>query len=102
MYSMLEPSYVVRNSSVRGATRSGPTAGSGGQRRTSDQWAKWMNESPRSRRCTTPRNTAATSHVNRTQSDHHSGTGVSTVSGVGAIRPATLPAAEVELPGHDR
>ena len=39
--------------------------------------------------------------MNRTHTDHHSGTGVSTVSGVGAMRGATLPAAEaLPLPRH--
>jgi ribosomal protein L34E len=72
---------------VRGAVSSRETVGSRGQRATSDQCAKWMNDSARRRFWTTPPVIAATSHVKRTQSDHHSGTGVSTVSGVGAIAP---------------
>src|SRR3954463_14866396 len=100
MYWMFEPSKFVRNTSVRGAASSAETAGSRGQRATSDQCAKWMNDRPRSRFCTSPPVMPATSHVNRTHSDHHSGTGVSTVSGVGAIvarryhRPGSFP-----LPG---
>src|SRR3954452_24537461 len=60
-----------------------------------------MNDRSRSRFWTVPPVTAATSHVKRTQSAHHHGTGVSTVSGFGAIaarryhRPAGLP-----VPGH--
>src|SRR3954471_7730874 len=85
MYWMSDPSKFVRNTSVRGAASSAETAGSRGQRATSDQCAKWMNERPRSRFWTRPPVTAAASQVNRTHSDHHSGTGVSTVSGVGAM-----------------
>src|SRR3954452_11970456 len=100
MYWMFEPSKFVRNMRVRGAASSAETAGSRGQRATSDQCAKWMYDRPRSRFWTSPPVTPAASHVNRTHSDHHSGTGVSTVSGVGAIvarryhRPGSLP-----LPG---
>src|SRR5689334_22921700 len=86
MYWIDEPSYVVRNTSVRGAARSGATAGSRGHRRTSDRWADWMNESARRGRWTSPPVTAATIQVSRTHTAHHSGTGVSTVSGVGAMR----------------
>src|SRR3954452_13503671 len=100
MYWMFEPSKFVRNMRVRGAALSAETAGSRGQRATSDQCAEWMNDRPRSRFWTSPPVTPAASHVNRTHSDHHSGTGVSTVSGVGRIaarryhRPGALP-----LPG---
>src|SRR4051794_393621 len=100
MYWMFDPSKFVRNTSVRGAASSAETAGSRGQRATSDQCAKWMNDRPRSRFCTSPPVMPATSHVTRTHSAPHSGPGVSPVSGVGAIvarryhRPGSLP-----LPG---
>src|SRR3954449_12281246 len=86
MYWMSEPSKFVRKTSVRSAASSGETAGSDGQRATSDQCAKWMNDRSRSGRWTTPRSSRATSHVSRAHAPHQRGTGLSTVSGVGAMR----------------
>src|SRR3954452_11024615 len=83
MYWMTEPSKFVRKTSVRSAASSGETAGSDGQRATSDQCAKWMNDRSRSGRWTMPRSSRATSHVSRAQAPHQRGTGLSTVSGVG-------------------
>src|SRR5687768_11356280 len=67
--------HVERTPGSRGSER--PT----GQRPTSDQWAKWMNDSFTSGRATTEV-MAATSQVNRTQSAHHRGMGVTMVNGV--------------------
>ena len=72
MYWIDEPSNVVRKTSVRGAARSGATAGSRGHRPTSDQCADWMNESARRGRWSSPPDTAATIQVNRTHTAHHS------------------------------
>src|SRR3954451_9906724 len=96
MYWMSEPSKFVRNTSVRSAAASGETAGSDGHRATSDQCAKWMNDRARSGRWTTPRSSRATSHVSRAHAPHQRGTGLSTVSGVGAISARTYHSAAVE------
>src|SRR4051812_35300514 len=96
MYWMFEPSNVVRKTSVRSAASSGETAGSDGQRGTRHQCAKWMNDRSRSGRCTNPRPSRAPSQVSRAQAAHQRGTGLSTVSGVGAISARTYHSAAVE------
>ena len=86
MYWMSEPSNVVRKTSVRGAARS---RGDGAVARppADERPVREVDERERPQRAPEqPPVTAATSQVNRTHIAHHSGTGLSTVSGVGAMR----------------
>ena len=90
MYWTAAPSKPVRNSSEwPSAAGSAGCARFGGQRRTSDHRAKWMNERSRNGWATRALSRAS-SQLNRIQPAHHHGTALRIESGLAANRDASL------------